>query len=283
MITVESLARQTAQPTGPGGYLRQLLQRAQVTQEELAGAIGTSRFTISQIISGRRAVTPAMALKLSRGTGTSVDVWVNLQRDIDLWEAYQDIRQELEGIEPVWKPVLAVPTPAESELEKFAHALFSERYKAIEDAAVVAENATASQSPGYAVALSIDSLQDISDIVGHGNGQVMLGKLAAGTEAAALTLGAEIYHYGFDTLVLLLPPGTDDPVNRLQEAFSAVPASINFEKRTGVRFTISGGIAHLSPGKRPFEAVLQAIDQMDRLRWRRSSERAHVWSLAAPG
>jgi addiction module HigA family antidote len=196
VITVESVVKQSAQPTGPGSYLRQLFHYAKVTQEEFAGAIGTSRFTISQIISGRRAVTPAMALKLSKGTGTSLDICLNLQRDIDLWEAYQDIRQDLERIETVRKPVLAFPAPAENELERIAESLFSAGLKPIEDAALVAFPATSARSTGHAVALSLDNLQGIADVVGLGNGRAMLEKLLAEVNVAVSCLKADLYHYG---------------------------------------------------------------------------------------
>jgi addiction module HigA family antidote len=82
-------------PYTPGDLLRRLLQRRGVTQDALADAMGTSRYSVNQIVMNRRAVTPDMAIRLSRVTGTSVDVWLNLQRDVDLYLANQKSRPEI--------------------------------------------------------------------------------------------------------------------------------------------------------------------------------------------
>ena len=42
---------------------------------------------LNEIIKGRRSVTPDTALRLSRVLGVSVDFWLGLQQDWDLWHA----------------------------------------------------------------------------------------------------------------------------------------------------------------------------------------------------
>ena len=43
--------------------------------------------TISAIVNGHQGISIEMALRLSKALGTSADVWINLQRDYDLWKA----------------------------------------------------------------------------------------------------------------------------------------------------------------------------------------------------
>jgi addiction module HigA family antidote len=58
-----------------------------LTVSELAGTLGVSRKTLSKIVNERGDVTPDMALRLSRAFNTTPELWLNLQRNYDLWEA----------------------------------------------------------------------------------------------------------------------------------------------------------------------------------------------------
>jgi len=51
---------------------------------------GVSRKTISKIVNENGAVTPDMALRLSRAFDTTPELWLNLQRNYDLWHAAHD-------------------------------------------------------------------------------------------------------------------------------------------------------------------------------------------------
>lgn len=76
------------QPTHPGCILREdYLKPLAVSVTDMASKLGVSRKTISKIINEKGAVTPDMALRLSRAFGTSPELWLNLQRDFDLWQA----------------------------------------------------------------------------------------------------------------------------------------------------------------------------------------------------
>jgi addiction module HigA family antidote len=84
----------------PGEMLRQLLDTRieQVTQEQLAEHIGVSRFSINQVLNGRRAVTAEMALRLAAAVGTSPELWLNLQRSVDLYYARRRLKTTLPTI-----------------------------------------------------------------------------------------------------------------------------------------------------------------------------------------
>lgn len=55
----------------------------------MASILGISRKTLSKIINKRGAITPDMALRLSRAFDTTPDLWLNLQKNFDLWQAEQ--------------------------------------------------------------------------------------------------------------------------------------------------------------------------------------------------
>jgi len=88
-----------APPIGPGEVLRKHILTASVTQEHLADAMQVSRFSVNQIINGRRTVTPEMALRLARVTSTTPDFWLNLQRDVDLYQAQMKLADELSQLQ----------------------------------------------------------------------------------------------------------------------------------------------------------------------------------------
>ena len=72
-----------------------------LTTTALAEAVGVSRQTINEILRERRAVTPAMALRLSRLFGNTPEFWLNAQRAYDLWQAQKDYRQDIKKIKPL--------------------------------------------------------------------------------------------------------------------------------------------------------------------------------------
>ena len=77
------------QPTHPGGILkRQYLEPLQLSVAQVAEALRVSRKTFSKIINERGAVTPDMALRLSRAFETTPELWLNLQQNYDLWSAW---------------------------------------------------------------------------------------------------------------------------------------------------------------------------------------------------
>jgi addiction module HigA family antidote len=88
-----------APPLSPGEVLRdRILKGCGLTQDELAAAMGVSRFSVNQIVNGRRAVTAEMALRLSHVTSTTPDLWLNLQRDVDLYEARLRLAKEIKHL-----------------------------------------------------------------------------------------------------------------------------------------------------------------------------------------
>ncbi len=89
-------------PTHPGEMLREdFMPDYGLTAASLAKALGVSRQTVNEILRERRAISPSMALMLSRLFGNSPELWLNAQRAVDLWEAKKRQEKKLKRIQPL--------------------------------------------------------------------------------------------------------------------------------------------------------------------------------------
>jgi addiction module HigA family antidote len=78
----------TRRPSHPGEILRGLyMDPLGLTVTVLAEHLGVSRKTLSKVLNGRGSVTPDMALRLARVFHSDPEVWLNLQKKVDLWDA----------------------------------------------------------------------------------------------------------------------------------------------------------------------------------------------------
>ena len=90
------------QPTHPGAMLREdFMPEYDLTVSKFAKAIGVSRQTVNELIRERRAVSPEMALRLSRFFGNTPEFWLNAQRAFDLWVVTRNFKKKIERIHPV--------------------------------------------------------------------------------------------------------------------------------------------------------------------------------------
>jgi HTH-type transcriptional regulator/antitoxin HigA len=71
----------------PGEYLRDELEERGWTEKEFAEILGRPVQAVSEILNGRKQVTPETALSLADALGTSPEVWLNLQAAYNLSEA----------------------------------------------------------------------------------------------------------------------------------------------------------------------------------------------------
>lgn len=77
-------------PPQPGEVLRELyIEPLGITITEFAIKIGVRRATASDLINGKSAITPKMAIKLGKAFKTSPDMWLGLQMQFDLWKEEQ--------------------------------------------------------------------------------------------------------------------------------------------------------------------------------------------------
>ena len=81
-------------PPHPGLTLRDdILPALNLQVSEAAAQLGVDRTTLSKVLNGRAAISPAMALRierwLGRDHGGAAEVWLAQQTAFDLWKARQ--------------------------------------------------------------------------------------------------------------------------------------------------------------------------------------------------
>jgi antitoxin HigA-1 len=97
-ITIEETVMADFAPTHPGEVLREdFLKPLGMSQYALAKAIGVPQMRISDIINGRRGITPDTALRLARYFGTSAEFWIGMQATFDLETARDQIGAEIDS------------------------------------------------------------------------------------------------------------------------------------------------------------------------------------------
>lgn len=88
-------------PTHPGEVLREdVLPALNLTQGAIAIRLGVSRLSVSELLHGKRALSPDMAVRIGRLTNTTPESWLHMQAAVDLWELEQDPKR-YRNIEPV--------------------------------------------------------------------------------------------------------------------------------------------------------------------------------------
>lgn len=88
-------------PTHPGEMLsEEFLIPLRITQRQLAIAVNIPYRKINEIVNQRRAMMPAMALRLSKFFGMSADFWMNMQLRWDLYHAQRTEIKVLKTIKP---------------------------------------------------------------------------------------------------------------------------------------------------------------------------------------
>ena len=89
-------------PIHPGEILREdFMPDYDLSVSRLASALGVSRQSVNELLRERRAVSSEMALRLARLFGNSPELWLNLQRSVDLWDAQVAIDDQVRQIKPL--------------------------------------------------------------------------------------------------------------------------------------------------------------------------------------
>ena len=89
-------------PTHPGEVLRyDFLEPLAVSHYALAEALGVPEMRISDLVNGKRAITPDTALRLARYFGTSPEFWRGMQQTYDLERTRDRVGAAIEAmVEP---------------------------------------------------------------------------------------------------------------------------------------------------------------------------------------
>ncbi len=75
-------------PPHPGEFIRKTyIEPFDISIRSLAVNLGVAASTLARIVSERSAVSPEMALRLSKAIGRSPESWLAMQDNYDLWQA----------------------------------------------------------------------------------------------------------------------------------------------------------------------------------------------------
>ena len=76
---------QMKNPPHPGGVvLRQCIEPLDLSITDAAAALGVTRTTLSELVNGKRGISPEMAVRLSKVFGRSAESWLVQQVQYDL-------------------------------------------------------------------------------------------------------------------------------------------------------------------------------------------------------
>lgn len=89
------------EPLHPGIIIKDvLIDNTNLTISEAAERLGITRTTLSRLLNQHSGVSLEMALRLSKLLNTSIDVWVNLQTQYDIWNVKKHAKN-IENIVPL--------------------------------------------------------------------------------------------------------------------------------------------------------------------------------------
>ena len=78
-------------PPHPGGVVfRQCIEPLGLTVTDAAEALGVTRNTLSELVNGKRGISPEMAVRLSKVFGGTEEGWLVQQAQYDLAQVRRD-------------------------------------------------------------------------------------------------------------------------------------------------------------------------------------------------
>jgi addiction module HigA family antidote len=93
VVKTTRMIKQTITPTHPGHILKEMyLEPLGLSQTEAASNLGVTRKTFSMLLNGHQGISAEMALRLAKAFNTTPELWLNLQRNYDLWNAEQKVK-----------------------------------------------------------------------------------------------------------------------------------------------------------------------------------------------
>lgn len=74
-------------PPHPGGIVKDCIDELGLSVTEAAKVLDVTRPTLSRVINGKSAISPEMAIRLSKAFGSSAEMWLRMQTAYDLAQA----------------------------------------------------------------------------------------------------------------------------------------------------------------------------------------------------
>ena len=86
-------------PPHPGAVLKDaIFEGLDITVTEAATYLDVDRITLSRVLNAQAGISVEMALRLSKAFGTTPNVWINMQRSYDLWQAKRNPKIDLSRV-----------------------------------------------------------------------------------------------------------------------------------------------------------------------------------------
>jgi addiction module HigA family antidote len=86
-------------PVHPGELLREdVIPALGKPKTGIAALLKVSRQTLYDILAGKQPITPPMALRIGKLTGTTAESWLRMQQAYDLAIAKREMADELDAI-----------------------------------------------------------------------------------------------------------------------------------------------------------------------------------------
>jgi len=80
-------------PPHPGEFITAVyLKPNGLSGRELAAKLDVAASTLNRVLTGTSAISPEMALRLSKALGRSPESWLAMQYNHDLWQAKQRVK-----------------------------------------------------------------------------------------------------------------------------------------------------------------------------------------------
>lgn len=90
-----ALTHSTRKPTTPGDILlNEFLEPLHLKIADLAEMLNVHRNSVSALVNNNRKLTPDMAYRLALAFDTTIEFWLNLQLNVDIWEIQNDERMQ---------------------------------------------------------------------------------------------------------------------------------------------------------------------------------------------
>lgn len=92
-----AITKSIRKPTTPGDILlNEFLEPMHLKIADLAEMLNVHRNSVSALVNNNRKLTTDMAVRLARAFDTSIEFWLNLQLNVDIWEIQNDERMQAE-------------------------------------------------------------------------------------------------------------------------------------------------------------------------------------------
>jgi addiction module HigA family antidote len=74
-------------PSHPGRILRGEIAELNLSVAEAAEGLGVTRQQLYNVLNGKSAITPEMAIRLEQGIGSTAETWLRMQNAYDIAQA----------------------------------------------------------------------------------------------------------------------------------------------------------------------------------------------------